>query len=118
MPTNSCIQKIWYRYRKRAEEARKILFAELDHRVKNTLATVGAVVSHTQQGSRLVANFVAALDGRIRSMATTHELLSSGRRQGVSLAQLVREELAPYAAGKGPEVVLRPEAGHNGDGAP
>jgi two-component sensor histidine kinase len=92
------------------------LNAELDHRVKNTLATVGAVVSHTQQGSRSVANFVAALDGRIRSMATTHELLSSGRWHGVSLAELVRQELAPYAAGKnteieGPEVILGPEAG-------
>jgi two-component sensor histidine kinase len=49
-------------------------------------------------------------------MATTHELLSFGRWQGVSLAELVRQELAPYAAGKnteikGPEVVLSPEAG-------
>src|SRR5215468_9397629 len=34
--------------RKRAEEARKILNAELDHRVKNALATVTAVISHTQ----------------------------------------------------------------------
>ena len=63
--------------RKRAEEQQCTLLAELDHRVKNALATVSAVVSHTQQGSRSVADFVAALDGRIRSMATTHELLSS-----------------------------------------
>jgi PAS domain S-box-containing protein len=102
--------------RKRAEDALRLLNAELDHRVKNTLATVGAVVSHTQQGNRSVAKFVAALNGRIRSMATTHELLRSGRWQGVSLAELVRQELAPYAAGKnteikGPDVVLSPEAG-------
>src|SRR5262249_57146145 len=82
--------------RKRAEEARKILNAELDHRVKNALSTVSAVISHTQQGSRSVADFAAALEGRIRSMAATHEVLSSRRWQGLSLTELIRRELAPY----------------------
>ena len=63
--------------RKRVEEQQVTLLAELDHRVKNALTTVSAVVSHTRQGSRGIDDFVAALDGRIRSMATTHELLSS-----------------------------------------
>ena len=102
--------------RKRAEERQRLLMAELDHRVKNTLATVSAVVSHTRQGNRSVANFAAALDGRIRSMATTHELLSSGRWQGIPLTELVQRELAPYATRNnteinGPQVVLTPEAG-------
>jgi two-component sensor histidine kinase len=49
-------------------------------------------------------------------MATTHELVSFGRWQGVSLTELVRQELAPYATRhnnniSGPEMVLRPEAG-------
>jgi len=102
--------------RKRAEEARKTLNAELDHRVKNALATVTAVISHTQQGSRSVADFAAALEGRIRSMAATHELLSSRHWQELSLIELIRRELAPYAASKnteisGPTVLLKPEAG-------
>ena len=102
--------------RKRVEEQQRTLLAELDHRVKNALATVSAVVSHTRQGSRSVADFVAALDGRIRSMATTHELLSSRRWQGVSLTELVRRELAPYATRNnteinGPDISLKPEAG-------
>jgi PAS domain S-box-containing protein len=102
--------------RKRVEEQQRTLLAELDHRVKNALATVSAAVSHTQQGSRSVADFVAALDGRIRSMAMTHELLSSYRWQGVSLTELVRRELAPYATSSntrinGPDVLLKPEAG-------
>jgi PAS domain S-box-containing protein len=102
--------------RKRAEERQRVLIAELDHRVKNALATVSSVVSQTGVGSRSVANFVAALDGRLRSMATTHELLSSNRWQGISLTELIRHELAPYATRhntkiSGPEVVLRPEAG-------
>ena len=102
--------------RKRAEERQRLLMAELDHRVKNTLATVSAVVSHTRQGNRSVANFAVALDGRIRSMATAHELLSSGHWQGIPLTELVRRELAPYVTRNnteinGPEVVLTPEAG-------
>src|SRR5215831_13063162 len=35
--------------RKRAEERQRVLVAELDHRVKNVLANVSAVVSHTRQ---------------------------------------------------------------------
>jgi PAS domain S-box-containing protein len=102
--------------RKRAEEGRKFLNAELDHRVKNALATVTAVISHTRQGSRSVAEFASALEGRIRSMAATHELLSAHRWSGISLEILVRRELTPYANSKnikvsGPYVVLRPEAG-------
>jgi two-component sensor histidine kinase len=102
--------------RKRAQERQQVLVAELDHRVKNVLATVSAVVSHTRQGSRSVANFAAALEGRIRSMATTHHLLSSGRWQGIPLTKLVYSELTPYATRDntqimGPEIFLRPEAG-------
>jgi PAS domain S-box-containing protein len=102
--------------RKRAEERQCTLIAELDHRVKNTLATVNAVISQTRQGSRSVADFATALEGRLRSMAATHELLSARRWSGISLANLVSHELAPYANRNnteinGPYVALRPEAG-------
>jgi PAS domain S-box-containing protein len=102
--------------RKRVEEQQHTLLSELDHRVKNALSTVSAVVSQTREGSGSVADFVAALDGRIRSMATTHELLSSHRWHGVSLMELVRRELAPYANRNNteingrPGVLLKPEA--------
>jgi PAS domain S-box-containing protein len=105
--------------RKRAEEARKIVNAELDHRVKNALSTVAAVISRTRQGSRSVADFAAALEGRIRSMAATHELLSSRHWQELSLIELIRRELAPYAASKnteisGPTVLLKKSSPLNG----
>ena len=52
----------------------------------------------------------------LRSMATTHELLSSRRWQGLPLTELVRRELAPYATRNnteisGPGILLKPEAG-------
>jgi PAS domain S-box-containing protein len=102
--------------RKRAEEHQHALVAELHHRVKNVLATVSAVVSRTRQGCRSVKSFAAALEGRIHSMAIAHGLLSSARWRGISLKELVRCELAPYATRdnaeiRGPEVILRPQAG-------
>src|SRR5262249_23785029 len=102
--------------RKRVEEQQRVLLGELDHRVKNALATVSAVVSHTLNASGSMTDFATTLDGRVRSMARTHELLSATRWQGISVAELVRRGLAPYATSgnteiAGPEVILRAEAG-------
>jgi len=102
--------------RKRAEQRQRALNAELDHRVKNSLATISAVVSHTLNASGSMADFATALEGRVQSMARTHELLSASRWHGISVAELVRRELAPYATTEnaeinGPEVSLRAEAG-------
>jgi PAS domain S-box-containing protein len=101
--------------RKRAEEQQRALHAELDHRVKNVLATVNAIATHTKDASSSMDDFVAALDSRIQSMASTHELLSSSRWEGVSLQRLVRRELAPYISNNntciaGSKAILRAEA--------
>jgi two-component sensor histidine kinase len=102
--------------RKRVEKQQRALVAELDHRVKNVLATVQAVTARTMQSSSSVEHFVSALDGRIRSMGSTHEILSHRRWLGIPLAELVERELAPYATGSnaeigGPGVMLNAEAG-------
>ncbi|RPI31945.1 MAG: PAS domain S-box protein, partial [Hyphomicrobiaceae bacterium] len=100
--------------RKQAEEHRNILNAELDHRVKNVLATVGAIIRHTQHSTPLMADFVTALEQRIESLAGTHELLSHHNWRGVSLAEVVQREFAPYAGDNaeisGPAVFLKAEA--------
>src|SRR5262249_2123863 len=59
--------------RKQAEEHRNILNAELDHRVKNVLATVCAIIFQTQRANASTADFVASVDHRIKSLASTHE---------------------------------------------
>jgi PAS domain S-box-containing protein len=102
--------------RKRVEEQQGRLVAELDHRVKNVLATVQAIAAHTMQASSSMEQFVSALDGRIRSLGSTHELLSHRRWLGIPLAELVERELAPYSTGSnteigGPDVMLSAEAG-------
>jgi two-component sensor histidine kinase len=102
--------------RKRAEEHQSILVAELDHRVKNVLAIVSTIAAHTMETSSSMAHFVAALDGRIRSMAATHELLSRRMWQGIPLAKLLQREPAPYASSgkialRGADVLLSAKAG-------
>jgi two-component sensor histidine kinase/integral membrane sensor domain MASE1 len=100
--------------RKQAQEHRDLLNAELDHRAKNLLATVGAIITQTQNGNSSMIDFVSALDKRIASLARVHELLSCNRWQGVSLREIVGREFAPYAADnitiKGPNVMLIAEA--------
>ena len=101
---------------KQGKERLQLVVAELDHRVKNVLATVSAVAAHTLEASSSMDHFVAALDGRVRSMASTHELLSHRRWQGLTLSDLLRRELAPYRMSNnseidGPEVTLSAEAG-------
>jgi two-component sensor histidine kinase len=102
--------------RKQLEDHKTALISELDHRVKNVLATVSAVASRTLETSSSMVEFVAALNGRIKSMAITQELLSTRQWQGIPLAELVHRELAPYATASnthidGPDVVLGVEAG-------
>jgi PAS domain S-box-containing protein len=97
--------------RKQAEKRQDQLSAELDHRVKNVLARVGAVVRHTHRRGATTDEFVKALDGRIQSIATAHTLLSQNSWSGVGLADLIRHQLAPYTTGanttiSGPEVML------------
>ena len=101
--------------RKRAEERQRLLIRELDHRVKNALASVATVAQRTREGSGSMDEFLQVFDGRIQSMANAHALLSRNHWHGVSLADVVHSELAPYvgagsAAVGGPEVMLTAEA--------
>jgi PAS domain S-box-containing protein len=96
--------------RKRVEEQQTTLVAELDHRVKNVLATVAVVAKRTSEHTNATSDFIAALDHRLQSMAEAHSLLSRNHWRGASLTDLVAQELAPYTSGnatvEGPEVCL------------
>ena len=101
--------------RKRAEEQERLLVRELDHRVKNVLASVATVAQRTREGSGSIDEYLQVFDGRIQSMANAHALLSRSHWQGVGLAELVRSELAPSVRGdgasvEGPDVLLSAEA--------
>jgi PAS domain S-box-containing protein len=100
--------------RKEAEQRQFLLAREVDHRAKNALAVVQAIVRLARRDS--IADYVHAIEGRIGALAQTHELLSQARWEGADIQRLVLEELAPYHGGShsrvaaiGPSVVLLPE---------
>jgi PAS domain S-box-containing protein len=99
--------------RKRAENQQALMIRELHHRVRNTLATVQAVMRTTARASATIEEFEEAFVGRIDSLSKTHELLTENFDQAVALATLLSNELDAYDDGacqrvrlKGPPVEL------------
>lgn len=102
--------------RKFAEEHRTILAQELNHRVKNTLATVNAVVSQTLRDADTLDDAALSVAGRIASMATAHELLIQDEIEGANIGDIVRRVLGPFIDKggnrftiEGPDIRLSPE---------
>ena len=103
--------------RKAAEQKAALLLSELDHRVKNILAVVNAVVSQTLKTARSPEEFGDELEGRIGAVAQAHGLLTQAGGGEVMLRDVIVMELAPYDRenGKivisGPDIALTPKAG-------
>lgn len=101
---------------RRASERRlQALSDELDHRVKNVLSRVLALLQIWKTGSATPADALTALESRIRIMARTHALLSQAKWGGVGLEEIVAGELDPYknlgnVSISGASVQLNPEA--------
>jgi two-component sensor histidine kinase len=103
--------------RKRNEARQSLLMAELDHRVRNILASVTAITRQSRADGRSIDDFTRTLSGRIEAMGRAHSLLSQSHWQGAPLRALLGQELARYHRAKadpisisGDDVVLRPKA--------
>jgi PAS domain S-box-containing protein len=83
--------------RKRAEEHKTVLVAELNHRVKNILAIVQSVAWQTVAGSQSLGNFKQAFDGRLKAISLAHDILTRVRWGQVGLDDLIAQSIAPYA---------------------
>ncbi len=81
---------------KEAENRQNLLIRELHHRVKNTLATVQAIVGSTARTASSIDDFYQGFVGRIVSLARTHNLLTEDLWQKAALEDLVQTELGPY----------------------
>lgn len=81
--------------RKRAEELQNLLFEELNHRVKNTLATIQAIAGQSLRRASSPGAFVSSFNGRVQALARAHDLLVQGKMQGASMAEVVREQVLP-----------------------
>ena len=91
------------------------LTRELNHRVKNTLANVLSLIALTRRRATDLDSFVDGLDGRIRALSATHNLLTQSEWGATPIRAVIETELAPYAKGgehlltlTGPDIELAP----------
>jgi two-component system CheB/CheR fusion protein len=93
-----------------AQQRANLLLAELDHRVKNILAVVSAVVMQSLKSDAALSDTKREIEGRITAIARAHGLLQAHKGVEGSLEAIVRTELAPYEQGNftinGDSVVL------------
>ncbi|WP_161957363.1 PAS domain S-box protein [Aestuariivirga litoralis] len=102
--------------RKNWEKRQAMLLRELSHRVKNTLAVVQSVARQTLRSSPSPRSFVDAFEGRIRSLAASHSLLTEADWGGARLDTIIHHQVAAMVQDhdgrfrlKGPDVVLSAE---------
>ena len=79
--------------RKQSEALQRLLFDELNHRVKNTLASIQAIASQSLRRAASPAEFVSSFNGRIQALARAHDLLVEGRMTGADIMSILREQV-------------------------
>ena len=80
----------------RSEARQRILINELNHRVKNTLATVLSIATLTARRSDDVQTFAKAFQARLLSLSATHNLLTAEGWQQAGLRDVFRAEFGHY----------------------
>lgn len=88
------------------EKRQTLLVRELHHRVKNTLATVQALVGATGRSTGSFEAFYRSFSSRITSLAKTHTLLTEDYWQTAPLREIVLNELKPFAESRQPRFML------------
>jgi PAS domain S-box-containing protein len=100
----------------RARHQRELLINELNHRVKNTLATVQSIAAQTLKGGTVSAVVKEALESRLLSLAGAHDVLTQQNWEGADLHNIVERALTPFMAPRrefdinGPDIRLLPKS--------
>ncbi len=87
--------------RRQADEVRSLLVAELNHRVKNTLAVVQSIASQAARTSPTPAKFVTSFNGRLQALATAHTILSEVAWSGAPIIELIKSQISVMGADSG-----------------
>ncbi|WP_134495814.1 sensor histidine kinase [Microvirga pakistanensis] len=82
--------------RKRAEEHQQLLINELNHRVKNTLATVQSIVAQSLRNAATAAEAQDAVEGRLFALSRAHDVLTRENWDGASLREVVQQGIEPF----------------------
>jgi PAS domain S-box-containing protein len=103
--------------RKEAEQRQKLLVDELNHRVKNTLATVQSLATQTAHGTDSPAAFRRAFEGRLIALSQAHDQLTRRHWKSADLRDIVAGATAPYIgrthdqiAASGEDITVTPRA--------
>jgi PAS domain S-box-containing protein len=100
---------------KHAQEQQAFLINELNHRVKNTLATVQSLAVMTFK-TKAPAEFADAFSRRLAALSATHDLLTSSGWEHALLDDVIEAELKPYMSNQitlersAPAILLNPKA--------
>ena len=81
---------------KRAAEHQKLLVNELNHRVKNTLATVQSIAAQTLRNADTTAEARDAVESRLLALSRAHDVLTRENWEGASLSEVVGQAVEPY----------------------
>jgi light-regulated signal transduction histidine kinase (bacteriophytochrome) len=90
--------------RTRAEQRRRILNEELNHRVKNIIALVQSIALQTGAHATSVADYSTSLEGRLRALAFAHDQSLAGGNSG-DLGTLIEAEASLHRYGAAPDRV-------------
>ncbi|MFC4175016.1 PAS domain S-box protein [Microvirga sp. GCM10011540] len=82
--------------RKLAGEHQQLLINELNHRVKNTLATVQSIASQTLRNAQSVSEGREAIEQRLIALSRAHDVLTKENWEGASLREIIAQALEPY----------------------
>lgn len=89
-----------------ATQRQELLIAELNHRVRNILSLMRALVSQSKPGAETVDDFAKIIGGRIQALARAHDQITSDHFSTTSLADIIRTEVSAYIGAKASRVHL------------
>jgi len=96
-----------------SEHRQRLLINELNHRVKNTLATIQSIAALTARRSTSLEDFIGLFQARLIALSDTHNLLTANGWEKARLRDLLVQEFRPYAEDRlrmtGPDVTLGAE---------
>lgn len=91
---------------KTAEARQRLLINELNHRVKNTLASIQSIVRQTLRPEETPVQVRERLIGRLLAMSAAHDVLTRERWEGAALDDIVRQGVAPFVDDREPGRVV------------
>jgi two-component sensor histidine kinase len=89
--------------REAADKLQKLILEELHHRIKNTLATVGAIVSQSLRELPAAEHAQHAIEGRLLALGRAHDLLLQARWTNANLATIVHSATEAFDNPEGPK---------------